>query len=104
MSLPLPLPAAVDQAANRRRSARRPYIIEAWISSPTSRRTENRLAVTSVNLSKHGVAFRLETALAIRAYHVIEIGWGDQRLISEIRTVSCRRQPDAIYEIGAEFC
>jgi hypothetical protein len=90
--------------SDRRRSERRPYIIEAWISSPTAKSAEDRLVATSVNISRHGVAFEIESELPIHAYHVIEIGYGDQRLVSEIRTVSCRKAPSGNFEVGAEFC
>jgi hypothetical protein len=94
----------VDSGKNRRRSERRPYIIEAWISSPTAKTEDDRCVATALNISRHGVAFQTEKELPIHAYHVIEIGYGEQQMVSEIRTVSCRKVGKNLFEIGAEFC
>jgi len=90
--------------ADRRRSERQPHVAEAWLSSPTSTAPEDRIEVTSLNISRHGVAFEVPKALPTGQYYVMEIGVGNQRLVSEVRVVSCRRDDHMKYEIGADFC
>ncbi len=89
--------------AERRRSPRKPHVIEAWIASPTATPDEERLEATSINLSRHGVAFCIKTQLPVGSYYVIEIGMGEQRMVSEVRTVSCRPGDDGMFEVGAAF-
>lgn len=89
---------------DRRRSARRPHIAGAWICSPTAVNPElDRIEVTSLNLSRHGVAFELPCTLPEGAFFTIEIGVGDQRLCSEVKIVSIRRIEKGHFAIGAEF-
>lgn len=90
--------------ADRRRSERRPCIVEAWIASPTAAHPEERAEVTSVNISRHGVAFESRAPLPKGAFYTMEIGFGPQRMIAEIRTIACRDQGDGTFEVGAEFC
>ncbi len=97
-------PADKAQNMNRRRSVRKPHVAEAWICSPTATSLDAKIEVIAINLSRHGVAFELSTPLATGAFHAMEIGVGDQRLISEIRIVSCRKTENGKYEVGAEFC
>jgi hypothetical protein len=87
----------------RRRSTRAPHVAEAWVASPTATRPDDRLEVTALNLSRHGVAFELAKPLPEGAFFVIVIGVGEQRLSSEVRIISCRKA-GAVYEVGAEFC
>jgi hypothetical protein len=94
-------PKSAADASDRRRSPRRPHVIEAWIASPTA--TDERLEVMSVNISRHGVAFCIERDLPLGAYYVIEIGMGPQRIVSEIRTVSSKPVDGDRFEVGAEF-
>ena len=88
---------------DRRRSMRAPHVAESWVVSPTATSPDERVEVTSLNLSRHGVAFEVAEPLPEGAFYVIEIGVGDQRLCSEVRIISCRRN-GAIYEVGSEFC
>ena len=88
---------------NRRRSERNPYVIEAFVYSPTATEEDEKLESTSLNLSRHGVGFCIEHPLPVGAFYVIEIGLGPQKLVSEMRTVSCRRRADGMYEVGGEF-
>jgi hypothetical protein len=90
--------------SERRRSEREPFVFEAFIISPTATNPYERREVTSINLSRHGVAFDFTEPLAKQTYFRIEIGMGGQKLISEIRIVSCRPIEDGMYQIGAEFC
>jgi hypothetical protein len=87
----------------RRRSQRSPYVMEAWISSPTATEGEERLEAKAVNVSKHGVAFQLTKPLAVSAYYVIDLKLGPQRLITEVCTISCRQTESGMYEVGASF-
>jgi len=90
--------------ANRRRSGRQPRIAEAWVYSPTSTNPEDRLRVTTVNLSRTGVAFDVEKPLPIGAYFRIDVQLDEQRISSEIHIVSCRAVTSRQFQIGAEFC
>jgi hypothetical protein len=91
-------------ASDRRRSERVPHVCESWISSPTATDDDQKQEVTSLNISRHGVGFELHAPLPLGAFYVIEIGVGDQRLVSEIRLVSCKKNDAGLYECGAEFC
>ena len=89
---------------DRRRSPRTPHVAEAWIASPTATNPEERIEVTSMNLSRHGVGFELARAIPENTFYVIEIGMGEQRIVSEIRIVSCAKSDHGSWEVGAEFC
>ena len=92
-------------AGDKRRSARVPHVMDAWICSPTAfDPVDERLEVRSVNISRHGVAFAIDHELATGAFWIMEIGIGDQRMISEIRIMNCRKADDGAFEVGAEFC
>ncbi|HEY1629647.1 MAG TPA: PilZ domain-containing protein [Tepidisphaeraceae bacterium] len=93
-----------DKKEERRRSERKPHTVEAYIISPTATDQTDRMEVTSVNLSRHGVAFDFTEPLAKKTYWTIEIDMGAQRLITEIRIIACRAIENGIYQIGAEFC
>jgi hypothetical protein len=86
----------------RRRSERRPYIIEGWLSRPND--PSDELEVVALNVSQHGVGFKLPKALEPGEFFAIEIGLGEQRMISEVRIVSCRPAGDGLFDVGAEFC
>jgi hypothetical protein len=88
----------------RRRSERKPNVVETFISSPTSTKLEDREEVTGVNLSRHGVAFEASRAFPAGTFHIIDFAMGEQRMYSEIRIVSCRPAGNGRSEIGAEFC
>jgi hypothetical protein len=85
----------------RRRSSRKELIVESFIRSAENARLHE---VTSVNLSRHGVAFHSPNPLVVSGNYIVEVGFGDQRLMSEVRIVSCREAGDGFFEIGAEFC
>jgi len=102
-SLPLITRRKPDES-DRRRSIRVPHVVEAWISSPTDFDKTQQMEVCSVNLSRHGVAFDIKQNVATGSFWVIEIGFGDQRMISEVRIVSCRKTESGLFEVGAEFC
>ena len=89
---------------DRRRSLRKPHVAEAWICSPTATRPEEKVEVTAINLSRHGVAFEIPKNLPTDTFYVMEVGVGDQRLVSEVRIISCRKAENGNYEVGAEFC
>jgi hypothetical protein len=88
----------------RRRSQREAYVVEAFIVSPTATNPEQRREITSINISRHGVAFDFTEPLARKTYYVIEIIMRGQKLVCEIRIASCRPIEDGLYQIGAEFC
>ncbi len=88
----------------RRRSERRPHIVEAWVWSPTAIDPMDREEVTTVDLSRHGVAFNLPQSLPAGSFHMIEIGIGEQKIVAEIRIVTCRELENGLHQVGAEFC
>src|ERR1700712_5784174 len=93
-------PVAIE---NRRRSERRPHVAEAWLASPTSSDPSDRLEVSSLNLSKHGIAFEVPVAIPTGSYYRLQLGMGMQRMTTEVRIISCRAG-DASHYVGAEFC
>jgi len=88
----------------RRRSERKEHVVEAWIISPTATKATERVEVTSVNISRHGVCFSLARAIPTGAYYVIEVLMGEQKIVSEIRVIACRKDAGGFYDVGAEFC
>ncbi len=96
--------AKKDCESERRRSQRKPHVVEAWIASPTATDASQREEVISVNLSRHGVAFERRNPLPVGTFHVIDIAMGEQRMRTEVRIMSCRPLENGRYEIGGEFC
>jgi hypothetical protein len=88
--------------AGRRRSERKPYIIEGWLARPNNPADE--IEVIALNVSAHGIAFKLPKQLELGEFFAMEIGLGDQRMISEVRVVSCRPCDGGMFDVGAEFC
>ena|SRR5579859_6588750 len=85
----------------RRRSPRREHVVEASITSPTG---GPAIEVTGVDFSKHGVGLSVGTMIPPGTFHVLTLGLGTKRIVSEIRVVSCRKQGDSTYRVHAEFC
>jgi hypothetical protein len=86
----------------RRRSSRRQLQMKAFLSSPTGGR---RIAVESVDLSKHGIGLRLAQPIASGTYHVLELDLGDQKLVNEVLVLSCAAEgAEGTYHIHARFC
>ena len=99
------LPASTPPEKDRRRSGRKPEVLHAWICSPTATNpAEERQEVTAVNLSRHGVAFALHHPVPTGAFYAMEIGMGRQKVVSEVRIISCRKAENHRFEVGAEFC
>ena len=99
-------PTAIPQGLekDRRRSERRPHIVEAFISSPTATDPMDRDEVNALNLSRHGVGFDYDQPIPLGTFHVIDLDMGTQRMRIETRIMSCRKLENGRYEIGAEFC
>ena len=91
----------LPQSGERRRSARRPHVAEASVSSPTGGPATE---VTGVDLSKHGVGLTVAKAIPPGTFHILTLGLGAQRIVGEIRVVSCRKQGDSLYRVHAELC
>jgi hypothetical protein len=87
----------------RRRSQRKPHVVQAWIASPTAVDPADRQEVLAVNVSRHGVAFERRDPLPTGTFHVLDIVMGTQRMRSEVRIQSCRKIDQGRFEIGAEF-
>jgi hypothetical protein len=96
--------AAPEPQENRRRSNRWPYVIEAWVSSPTATDPADKLEATAVNLSRHGICFDVDASLPVGCFYRIEVGIGEQRLNAEVRIISTRASGPNTYTIGAAFC
>jgi hypothetical protein len=90
-------------AEDRRRSPRNPRTCEAWIRSPTSLNAEDRRAVGSVALSKHGVDFNSATPVVPGTFYQMEIRLDGQVLCREVRILHCRRDEAGGFRVGAEF-
>jgi len=89
---------------NRRRSAREPYVIQAWVSSPTASPGEAPLEALAVNLSRHGIRFDMKAPLPVGCFYMIEVGLGEHRIHTEIRVVSSHQVDTHRHSIGATFC
>ena len=100
-----PVPATRNEeatGAGRRRSERKPYIIEGWLSRPNDPGDE--IEVVALNVSHHGIGFKMPQPLNLGEFFTMEIGLGEQRMISEVRVVSCRACDGGMFDVGAEFC
>jgi PilZ domain len=86
----------------RRRSNRTAHTCEAWLSSPTATDPSDRVEVTTLNFSRHGVCFEIPVKVPTGAYYILRFGIDSQKINSEIRILSCR-PGDESFKIGAEF-
>lgn len=57
-----------------------------------------------MDLSKHGVRLSVNRPIASGTYQRLELGEGLQRLVREVRVLSCRTQADGSFHVHAEFC
>jgi hypothetical protein len=87
--------------AERRRSRREAHVAQAIVSSPTG---GSRVEVVSMDLSKHGVRLSVNKPLATGTYQRLELGGSGQRVVREVRILSCRLQEDGSFQLHAEFC
>jgi hypothetical protein len=99
----VPSDEAANYRPNCRRSQRMPQSCDAWLSSPTATDPADRVEVTVLNLSRHGVAFELQSRIPTGAFYVLRFDLGTQKIDREIRIHSCR-PGDESFRIGAEFC
>jgi hypothetical protein len=97
---------ALPSGTDRRRCERRPHVTQSWLAPVGNDDPAVRVKISSLDVSQHGVAFGTWQPLAVGSFHVIEIGLGEQRRVSEIRVVFCRPFPalNGVYQVGAEFC
>jgi hypothetical protein len=87
----------------RRRSARRPFVCDAWLKTHNSDEADEA-EIASLNLSRHGVAFEIDRPLDPGTFYFIEIAMGETTLVNEVRIASCVAAGDGMYHVGAEFC
>lgn len=87
----------------RRRSQREPYVAEASLASPTAKDPADRIEVSALNISRHGIAFELPKSIPTGAFYVLQLGMGPQRMKSEVQIVSCR-SGNGTFHVGAKFC
>lgn len=95
--------ASIVTVPERRRSERKDHIAEAFVASPTAGPNEKPTEAVSVNLSRHGVGFETLKPLAVNAYYTLQLGHGENRLVGEVRIVSCNKTDHGNYYVGAEF-
>ena len=100
------MPNGTSSASNalhdeRRRTERQAHVSEAFLSSPTG---GSRLKVSSIDLSRHGIGLSLGKPIASGTYHVLELGMGPQRMVSEVRILSCHPNEDGTFSVHAAFC
>ena len=93
--------STLPQPPERRRSPRRAHVVDASITSPTGGPATE---VAGVDLSKHGVGLSVGRAIPPGTFHILTLGLGAQRIVGEIRVVSCRKQGDSVYRVHAQFC
>jgi hypothetical protein len=93
--------ASSTKDRDRRRSDRAEKHVIAFVSTADG---TTRVAVSDVNLSHHGVGFTSFHPFAEGMFCLIEIGFGEQRLISEIHVISTTSARNGQHKIGAEFC
>lgn len=93
--------SASPTGRERRRSQREQREVLAFVSTSDG---GTRVAVTDLNLSRHGVGFTSFQSFPEGIFCLIEIGFGDQRLISEIQIVACKETRGGQHKVGAEFC
>jgi len=95
--------SSVNSPAERRRSQRRPFVVDAYLKTDNSPESDEA-EITSLNLSKHGVRFEIDRLLNPGTFYFIELAMGDAAMVSEIRIASCVRVDDEMFHVGAEFC
>src|SRR5690242_13464103 len=86
----------LPQALDGRRSSRRPHLLDAPITSPTGGPATE---VSGVDLSKPGVGLTVGRTIPPGTFHTLTLGLGAQRIVGEIRVISCRKQGDSLYRI-----
>ncbi len=102
-SLPRESGADSDKKKERRRSQRKPYVAEASLASPTAKDPADRLEVSALNISRHGIAFELPKSIPTGAFYVLQLGMGPQRMTTEVQIISCR-SGNGTFHVGAKFC
>lgn len=92
-----------DKKRERRRSQRKPYVAEASLASPTAKDPADRIEVSALNISRHGIAFELPISIPTGVFYVLHLGVGPQRMKSEVQIISCRAG-NGSFHVGAKFC
>jgi len=87
-------------AEERRRSPRSGNVIEGWLSPHNS---PDRTEVTTFDISRHGISFEATFPVTVGEQYIYEIGFGNQRLVCDLRIVNCRASEKEIWHVGAEF-
>jgi hypothetical protein len=87
----------------RRSNARTPRTAVGRLFSPTSSDSGERIEISTIDFSRHGVAFLSRRAIPVRAFYIIEIEEGAEKITREIKTMRCKKLADDSYVIGARF-
>jgi hypothetical protein len=95
-------PSAKAPGAERRRSRREPYIIDAWLA-PVGR-PESRTEVVTLNISRHGVGLKLAEPLAMESAYELELMPNGKRMTMKIVICRCQPMEGGFWNVGAEFC
>jgi len=95
---------AVADPSDRRRSPRRSFVSNAWLSPEAGTSGANHHIVV-VDLSLHGMGFSSDERLDPEAVHWMVLDAGGLRASARVRIASCRPSfnGNGTFECGAEF-
>jgi hypothetical protein len=93
----------IEEAPERRRSARERRNLPAWLSAAAGSRSDTGYNVTVTDLSMHGVGFDSSQKLTVGASHWMVVSGQAMRLSTRLQVVSCRPNPEGGYHCGGEF-
>lgn len=95
-----PAPSFTEQ----RRAPRKPAPnMTGRLYTPSDQQHMLQWTVNMVDLSLHGVGFRVEQAMTVGKLYGLEIRGNWMNLSSRIRIVFCRKRGNGEYDVGAEF-
>jgi hypothetical protein len=94
--------SAQPAGAERRRSKREPYIMDAWLIP--AGQPEARIQVVTLDLSRHGVRLQVSKPLLAESCHALELKANGQRVTMDVVICRCLPMEDGFWDVGAEFC
>jgi hypothetical protein len=86
---------------DRRRSLRQPLAAAATIIDESA--SDKAIAVSVLNVSTNGVAFRAPVRFHFGSTYKLRIGPGPLHLASRLKVVDSRQRGEGIFEVGAKF-
>lgn len=99
----LAAPSKAKSGDDRRRSNRTADAAVAWMYSPTAAAAAPKIAVAGLNVSKHGLAFSTDRAVAVGAYFKLDLPPGAKPAEREIIILHCKPLAEGKFGVGAEF-